>query len=120
MKIFPPLYDIGTHMMNNYGAWADRRKKELVAEGKLAAPALEEECQKLEDRKNKFKEKMSFIADLTALCAKSIGAQSRETTGGNYVVGINSTSDKESANEPPQIVRKAKRMSVSVSSAHKS
>lgn len=93
VKIFPPLHEIGTNMGNNFEQWAKLRIEEIrrpptivedadevtvedaaVAGKKDAAvtPVMDqaqqhEEVKKLEERMQKFKDKLAFLAELRGL-----------------------------------------------------
>ena len=69
VKVFPPLYEIGSNMATNYASWGERRKMEFQADAKLTADARAEECRKLDERIAKFREKLAFTEDLKARMA---------------------------------------------------
>jgi len=65
--VFPPLTEIGDQMLVNFTSWGDRRKGELQLNSESVTPAAEEEGRKLEERINKFKDKMGFQRPLKDL-----------------------------------------------------
>ena len=62
ISVFPPLYEAGEFMQGNMISWAELRKGEIMADAKITDK--DGECVKLDDRIDKFKDKMSFIATL--------------------------------------------------------
>jgi len=62
INIFPPLHEAGTYMMGNFLSWGDYRRKEISNDAKIADK--EGEIKKLDERMDKFRDKMSFINDL--------------------------------------------------------
>jgi hypothetical protein len=68
VNVFPTLHEIGACMGSNYQHWGQRRVLELTT----AAPAgasggKTEEVTKLEERLQKFKDKMAFVATLQGM-----------------------------------------------------
>jgi flagellar motor component MotA len=80
VNVFPTLHEIGACMGSNYQHWGQRRVLELTsaasATATAAAPATgaagaacgkTEEVTKLEERLQKFKDKMAFVATLQGM-----------------------------------------------------
>jgi cAMP-specific phosphodiesterase 4 len=65
VKIFPPLHDICSNMLNNHSSWAERRKIEVMGDDTIHNK--HEECRKLDDRISKFRDSMSFVSALKEL-----------------------------------------------------
>ncbi len=62
INVFPPHFQIGINMADNYCAWADQRKGEIQKDDKITNK--EEEIKKLEERQSKFKGRLNFCNDL--------------------------------------------------------
>lgn len=67
INVFPPLTEIGDQMLVNFTSWGDRRRGELQLHSDSVSAAAEEEGRKLEERINKFKDKMGFQRPLKDL-----------------------------------------------------
>jgi hypothetical protein len=59
VHIFPPLHEIGRNMRDNFCAWGERRKGELLAMGESGV----EENKKLVERMGKFRDKLQFTEE---------------------------------------------------------
>ena len=64
VNIFPPLHEIGTNLGNNFNSWGQRRLKEITPTDGSPRP---EEATKLEERLQRFKDRMAFTKVLEAL-----------------------------------------------------
>ena len=65
MNILPTLHEIGGNMANNFNQWGLKRLAELAPkDGSSQRP---EEAVKLEERLQKFKDRMNFVNVLQAL-----------------------------------------------------
>ncbi len=76
MNVFPPLYEIGENMLNNFISWGELKKLEIISptSAVVTPTAQAEECQKLDDRMAKFQDKLKVIAmykDLPFMSRKS-------------------------------------------------
>jgi hypothetical protein len=49
-------------MMNNFCSWGEKRREEIMRDDKVADKS--DECRKLDERLNKFREKLSFVRNL--------------------------------------------------------
>lgn len=58
MNLLPTLHEIGANMGNNFNEWGLRRLRELEPKDGSAKP---EEAAKLQERMQKFKDRMSFV-----------------------------------------------------------
>jgi len=67
INVFPPLTEIGDQMLVNFTSWGDRRRGELQLHSDSVTAAAEEEGRKLDERINKFKDKMGFQRPLKDL-----------------------------------------------------
>lgn len=65
VKIFPPLHEICSNMLNNHSSWGERRKMEIMNDDGIQNKS--DECRKLDERMMKFKDSMSFLAALKDL-----------------------------------------------------
>ena len=65
MNVFPPLKEIGENLLSNYVSWGKLRIDEvrLTMEGSLEKK--EDEIHKMEERIQKFKDKMTFLSHLS-------------------------------------------------------
>lgn len=79
VNTFPPLHEIGQNMLNNFLSWGDKRREEIMRDDKIADKA--EECRKLDERLNKFSEKLSFVQNL-----KEMPLRKRRNSGGSLSV----------------------------------
>lgn len=70
ITLFPPLHEMGSMMLNNYSCWGEKRKEEIRAGTVDSYEKREEDAGKVEERITKFKEKMSFLANLIELKRK--------------------------------------------------
>lgn len=64
INIFPPCYEMGVFMADNYCSWGEKRKLEIAADDKVAADLKETDCAKLDERMTKFREKLEFCDEL--------------------------------------------------------
>lgn len=64
VNILPTLHEIGANMSNNFNEWGLRRLRELQPKDGSTKP---EEATKLEERLQKFKDRMAFVNGLQAL-----------------------------------------------------
>jgi hypothetical protein len=62
VNIFPPLHEIGHNMMTNFVSWGEKRREEIMKDDKISDKT--EECRKLDERLNKFREKFAFVNNL--------------------------------------------------------
>ena len=63
--MFPPLKEMGEMMLSNYCAWGEKRKDEIRTISDDSSPEKrEEDVKKLEERIQKFRDKMSFLANI--------------------------------------------------------
>lgn len=60
VNIFPPLHEIGSNMENNFRKWGERRKTEIDKDGGLDGMKKAEEQRKMDERMNKFSDKLAF------------------------------------------------------------
>jgi hypothetical protein len=74
VNVFPTLHEIGACMGSNYQHWGRRRVLELTEAASAAAPTAAstaggktEEVTKLEERLQKFKDKMAFVTTLQGM-----------------------------------------------------
>lgn len=69
MNVFPTLHEIAGSMENNFLQWAQRRIADInSAPADVGDPsARAEEEKKLQDRMEKFKDKMAFVLKLQGL-----------------------------------------------------
>ncbi len=67
VNVFPPLYEIGHNMSTNFLLWGERRKGEFMADTTLSPETQVEEVKKLDDRMNKFRDKMAFLNELRVM-----------------------------------------------------
>jgi len=63
VNIFPPLHECGSNMANNVFQWGEWRKRDIMADEKIANK--EEECKKVDERIGKFRDKMAFTSALS-------------------------------------------------------
>ena len=73
MNILPPLYDLAQMMTNNFQSWGERRKNELrgsllpsgaanpVHVDNSSDPKVIEECSKVDERVQKFRDKITAL-----------------------------------------------------------
>ncbi len=54
---------MGEFMQNNFSAWGNRRKAELYASN-MPMDACNEECRKIDERLQRYKDKMAFVEGL--------------------------------------------------------
>lgn len=64
VNILPSLHGIGANMSENFNQWGQRRLKEITP---LDGSPKPEEYAKLEERLQKFKDRMSFVNVLQSL-----------------------------------------------------
>ena len=64
VNILPSLNEIGANMANNFNEWGLRRLKEIAPKD---GSGKTEEATKLEERLQKFKDRMAFVNTLKAL-----------------------------------------------------
>lgn len=62
VNIFPPHYQIGMNMADNYCCWADQRKLEIKKDDTITNK--EDEIRKLDERSAKFKSRLAFCDEL--------------------------------------------------------
>lgn len=79
VNIFHPLQDIGHMMLDNFTAWGNKRKEEIKASHDDEAKKVEE-CSKLDDRMNKFKDKMAYLNKIQPIRKHSAGSIISQTT----------------------------------------
>lgn len=65
MKIFPPLHEICSNMLNNHSSWGERRKIEVMNDDSV--PNKHDEYRKLDERMAKFRDSMTFVTALKDL-----------------------------------------------------
>lgn len=65
VNVLPTLNEIGANMANNFNEWGLRRLREL--EPKDGGSAKPEEATKLEERLQKFRDRMAFVNTLKTL-----------------------------------------------------
>ena len=61
INIFPTLTGIGDNMRDNFVSWGNKRIAEIPNDDKVAPENKQTDIGKLEDRLNKFKDKMLFL-----------------------------------------------------------
>jgi len=89
ISIFPPHYQMGFNMSDNYCSWAEKRKLEIKLDEKIANK--EEECAKLAARMDKFKDRFAFCETLKG--AQRRGSSSSTLTS-DEVATLKSTAKK--------------------------
>ena len=62
ISIFPPHYQMGYNMADNYCCWGEKRKLEIKLDDKIANK--DEECAKVITRMEKFRQRFSMCDDL--------------------------------------------------------
>ena len=61
INIFPPMFEIGLFMKDNFSGWSNKRKQEIMDSTNMSDDVKTEECNKLYDRMIKYNEKMNFL-----------------------------------------------------------
>jgi hypothetical protein len=61
VRLFPPLYEMGMNLMDNYQSWGEKKKEEINNDSTLSNENQEIEVKKLQERINKFHDKFAFI-----------------------------------------------------------
>ena len=69
VQIFPPLYEIGENVCNNFVNWAERRKEDINADAKIEDKAGERA--KVDDKIKGFRERFAFTAELRHKCEEA-------------------------------------------------
>lgn len=78
MNILPSLYEVGANMRDNFNQWGQRRLREITPSDGSPKP---EECTKLEERLQKFKDRMHFVSVLQSLPQRKRSSFFKGSTG---------------------------------------
>lgn len=77
VQLLPSCHEIGSNMLNNFICWGDKRKAEITASGD---PKAAEDCGKLDERVNKFKDKLAFVKALGGMKRRRSNASLHSST----------------------------------------
>lgn len=72
VQLFPPLYEVGFNILNNFASWGDLRKENILDDVSISNKV--EELQKVDERVEAFRQKMAYLGDLKA---KVLGSPAR-------------------------------------------
>lgn len=75
VNLFPLLRETGDNMLDNYIQWGEKRKEEIrTIDDGSSSEKREDDVKKLEERMNKFREKMAYLKGLEIKRKNSAGS----------------------------------------------
>jgi len=69
VQIFPPLFEVGENVCNNFVNWAERRKEDISSDAKIEDKAGERA--KVDEKIKGFRERFAFTAELRQKCEEA-------------------------------------------------